>query len=227
MKKIFLTLLLCTLTASAFAFGRGEMELISGNINFIYEETTVCLTPDFSNTFVVEFEDELPAIHAEYGTMTQYYESLGGTILDEWPETQIRILELAAQRFNKFAKKGGYKAQMVMDKEDAKYEIIVHIDTLDTGSAAAAVWRGTTEEKARVGGMICLGTVEVNNRETGENVCMMKMPYIKAVSAVPEIYRWDGLFSYEILCKNFLGADVIWQKIIKGDKAPNRKFLDL
>lgn len=227
-----LTLALVAISTSAFSFKRGDMEVIKGNVNFVFEACNIHMTIDFSNTQVIEFDDELPAVTTNHGTIINYLTQLGGNNLKDWPDVQEELHEYAVENYNKMAKKAKCPSTMVEFKEQAKYEIYVRVDTLDTGNASAAPFAcGQADPiKARRGGAIANGIVEITNLETGESVATLRMNFIKGAiinfKFFGQTMRLNSLFTHELLGYYFLGIEPVFNKKVTGPKAGNYKLID-
>lgn len=88
------------------------------------------------------------------------------------------------------------------DESAVKYDILMHLDTLDMGNTAASItaaalsgW-ATARAMEKMGGAIGVGYVDVTDRATGETVCHIKLNRLKGQGAGSEKDRLTSLSSY-------------------------------
>lgn len=198
MKKFFFLMITAFSTCAMMAAklpASPDLHLLEGDIQFINDDAKVLLSIDFSH-----------AIAVEYGKDDKTVERFEGLMLDsipeaEWSKDYPEILERTVGYFNEAAEKNGKPIRMTLTADEAKYEILFVVDTLDAGNSGAAVF-------VRHGGCaIGTGDVYIRNRATGETICHMYMDKMKA--EWNDIYKNDRiirLYGWQVMSLHFFNA---------------------
>lgn len=189
MKKISISII-CLLTTAWVSAMDANLELLSGDYNFIQDPALAEIKIDFSKAVVVEFGKK-GKVDKLYGSVDEYNQIQGQDWVEDWPAVQ-KVACLWASKF--FNKKG--LQTISVSKEDAalmsadeikkhkklgniipaqddviKYTIALTIDTVDFGNASGTAFTSALiKEIAQTGGTIYIGSCVVTNNLTGEVV---------------------------------------------------------
>lgn len=167
MKKVLLSILFVFATTLSFAKAPKApfISVISGNVNVLATKGKTAIDVfDYSKTYI----EGKPAM--------EYLKAhANGEYLRDWPKDNI---ETEKYFFNKWNAEMSGKGVSLVRAEKADYQIIIHVDSLDLGNTAAAMWSLTTG-----GGCIINGTIDVVDSSNGEVVCKLKVDNLKGNSS--------------------------------------------
>lgn len=125
MKRLFSALVLIFLaTMSLCASNRNAPKLLYGNAQFVLEDALVYFNLDYSH-----------AVEVEYGHDGVTLDTVKGHgIFEEGNATHDQVLpnfiNMYAKNYNKFASKAKYPTRMTLNRNEAKYELTLEIDTM-------------------------------------------------------------------------------------------------
>lgn len=196
MKRLFSALVLIFLaTMSLCASNRNAPKLLYGNAQFVLEDALVYFNLDYSH-----------AVEVEYGHDGVTLDTVKGHgIFEEGNATHDQVLpnfiSMYAKNYNKFASKAKYPTRMTLNRNEAKYELTLEIDTIDTGSAVAKALVPLAMSK---GNVIFSGSMIVREIATGNTVFKMSCSQLTTVAggALPaaRLYTVLGIeFSFQYL----------------------------
>lgn len=196
MKRLFSALVLIFLaTMSLCASNRNAPRLLYGNAQFVLEDALVYFNLDYSH-----------AVEVEYGHDGVTLDTVKGHgIFEEGNATHDQVLpnfiSMYAKNYNKFASKAKYPTRMTLNRDEAKYELTLEIDTIDTGSAVAKALVPLAMGK---GNVIFSGSMIVREIATGNTVFKMSCSQLTTVAggALPaaRLYTVLGIeFSFQYL----------------------------
>lgn len=160
----------CLLFATAL-FAGNSVKVKSGDAAVLKEKSNAFVVFDYAATKVGD------------KTMQEYLKSWGEDFVRDWPNDQVKVAAYFKERFNKKNKKG---MQIISDKADAAYTIIVHVKKLDMGNGGSSF---VPFAGAKAGGVIMTGTVDVVNNKTPKVVCTFSADEVKGLGHVSETVR--------------------------------------
>ena len=185
----------CSLLLNAKNLTVNGLELQKGNTNFIEENAKVALTIDFSHAICVEYDGDDKTVKLNKGLM------LDSIPADEWKNDLSELYLRIVEYFNEAAKKAGKPIRMTANPEDADYDYIITVDTIDVGSTGAALW------VRHAGCAIGTGDVLVKNRRNGEVVCQLHMDKVVAEwTDIVKVDRLLRLYGWELMGKYLFNA---------------------
>lgn len=166
MKKVLLSILFVFATTALFAKESSSISVISGNISVLNAKGKTAIDIfDYSSTYI----EGKPAL--------EYLKSRNkGEYLRDWPNDNIETEKYFYNKWNSEMAKNGV-ALVRADKAD--YQIIIHVDSLDLGSVAAAMW----SLNLKGGGCIVCGRIDIVDTSNNEIVCKLKIDKLKGNSS--------------------------------------------
>lgn len=177
MKKTFIFILAIFGCVAVSAQEWDSVELLNGSVDFARSGETVKVIMDVSHAVDVEYDEDWNLTKVN-GLLFQR----------ESEESFNESFQMAQREMRILLSRGKKKLNCIQlppkDEVDpvCRYEMKYDIDTLDTGSGAAAFWAaGGTKNTMKNGGMIAVGTLTVTDLQSGEVVCKMKLNRTKGV----------------------------------------------
>lgn len=186
-----------------------ELVVTEGNPGFFFDAgavTTFKIDIPSDRCVVVEYRDDTIQV---LGTIDQYNENRGEDWVKDWakdvemmyqgiflgfplikkegktiklfPQEYVNEAIAAKPSQQKMFEKFGYR---FVDESVVKYDMVLHLDTLDMGNVAAGVVSEILfSGVGKSGGAIAVGYLEVTNRNTKEVVCNAYLNRIKGTTA--------------------------------------------
>ena len=164
MKKLLMAVVLLTIAATGFA-KKNYVSVISGDIAVLNQSgKTATEEFDYSKTFI----EGQPAM--------EYLKSHGGDYLKDWPNDNVVTEGYFVDAWNDAVNKKGMK--LVKDSK-ADYRVLVHVDSLDLGNTAAAMFSFSKTG----GGCIVYAKIDVIDNANGNVVCKLLVNNLKGNAA--------------------------------------------
>lgn len=219
-----------------------ELIIMEGCPDFLYDAGAVAtfnIDIPSDQCIVVEYHDDSIQV---FGTIEQYNESRGDDWVKDWPKVVERMDKKNGEEWQLLGNKKYFKmlapqplwilkdslnhnpklhkSYSFVDDSMVKYDILLHLDTLDMGNTAASMaasmfsgW-ATTAAMVKKGGAIGVGTLYVRERATGEIICQIKLNRLKGHGEWSESARLSSLTSYI-----FIELD----RLLKAEKKNKKK----
>ncbi len=179
MKKVLLSCVL--LLSTLLTFAGDEVKLVAGSVKDLRDaEATIEFAVDYSETKVEE------------KSLNEYLRSRGADFVKDWPANSKDAREFFVVRYNKKNKKFAQISES--DAAKAKYKMVLHVKTMDTGNGGGMF---IPMASSKAGGVIVNGSVDVAEKATGRPVCKFALKDAKGMSHVSETKR-IGLCYFEI-----------------------------
>ena len=190
MKRYLLTLLLSVVFVAPSTFAqKNDVYVSAGDSKILLQPSTAVVEFDYSNTKVGKCDD---GIFVETQPLEMYLKGRGDDFVNDWPDDHVTAENYFIENFQKlFAKKVGGMS-IVEANSSADFKIVVHVDNLDMGNAAAAA----LGVGAKSGGAIFRGSIEIVNLKTNQADCVFE-GLTKGVTNYSEVTRL-GLAYLEI-----------------------------
>lgn len=166
MKKVFLFMSFMLLALATASAKNKEVILKSGDPTVLNQPgKTAIFTFDYKNTI------------CEGKPLQKYLKDRGEENVKDWPkECQDTEDNYFMERWNDESK----KSITLIKGGEADYKVIVHIDKLDLGSTAVAMFVPTFSRKT--GACEVSGTVDIIDQKTGKTVCVLEISKLRGVA---------------------------------------------
>ncbi len=163
MKRVLMAMLLVVIATTGFSKTK-FLSVVSGDIKVLNHSGLTAIDEfDYSKTNI----EGKPAL--------EYLKSHGANYLKDWPNDNVVTEKYF---FDKWNDEIGNGAKLVRS-ETADYKIIIHVDFIDLGNTAAALF---TLSKTG-GGCIIAGTIDIIDCKSGETVCKLQINDLKGNSS--------------------------------------------
>ena len=167
-------------TSSTFA-QRNEVYVSAGDSKVLLQPSTATVEFDYSKTKVGKCDD---GVFVETQPLENYLKGRGDDFVNDWPDDHVSAETYFVENFQKqFAKKAGGMS-IVEANSSADFKIVVHVDNLDMGNAAAAA----LGVGAKSGGAVYRGSIEIVNLKTNQADCVFE-GLVKGVTNYSEVSR--------------------------------------
>lgn len=201
-KATILTLILSIVSVfSLSASNRNAPKLLYGNAQFVLEDALVYFNLDYSH-----------AVEVEYAKDGETVETVKGHgIFEEGNATHDQVIpnfmKMYVKQYNRVAGKS-YPTRMTLNRDEAKYELTIEIDTIDTGNTVGKLFGGIAAGSK--GNLIFSGKMIVREIATGNTVFSMScsklttwdtaaIPAARFLSDLGFEFSFKYLFSFDII----------------------------
>lgn len=201
-KATILTLILSIVSVfSLSASNRNAPKLLYGNAQFVLEDALVYFNLDYSH-----------AVEVEYAKDGETVETVKGHgIFEEGNATHDQVIpnfmNMYVKQYNRVAGKS-YPTRMTLNRDEAKYELTIEIDTIDTGNTVGKIFGGIAGGSK--GNVIFSGKMIVREIATGNMVFSMgcsqlttwdtaAIPAARFLSDLGFEFSFKYLFSFDII----------------------------
>ena len=166
MKKVFMIMSLMLMAVMTTSAKSKEVNLKSGDPKVLNQPgKTAIFTFDYKNTV------------CEGKPLQKYLADRGEKNVKDWPkECQETEDSYFMERWNDESKKN----IKLVKEGTADYKIVVHIEELDLGSTAAAMFMPSFSRKT--GACEVSGTIDVIDQKTGKTVCVFEINKLRGVA---------------------------------------------
>jgi hypothetical protein len=166
MKKVFLLMSLLLITVVSASAKKQYVTLQSGNPTVLNQVgKTATFSFDYKNTI------------CEGKPLSEYLKNRGEENVRDWPkECEETENGYFMERWNDESEKN----IKLVKSGSADYKVIVHIDQLDLGNTAVAMFVPSFSRKT--GACEVSGTVDIIDAKTGRNVCTLAISRLRGVS---------------------------------------------